>query len=494
MKDKNKTHENKKETSLRSVFPHNKSKINIGEGFSKLNFQCYELLDTLPDIVMQVDANKVYNWANKAGIEFYGEDVLGKEASFFFEGEQNTYFKVEPLFEGDENIFYVESWQRRKDGQKRLLAWWCRALKDRQGNVTGALSTARDVTDQKQVEIELRISEERYKGLVTSMPDAVVVMDIDGRIVHVSRQTLKLHGYENENELIGEKFVNLISPESKAQAIIYLYKTLKEGFLHNQEYTMLKKNGGKFFGEISTSLIRDESGKPMQFAATIRDITKRKRSDTQLIQSIKEKEFLLQEIHHRVKNNLQIISSILDMSSMRINDDKANDLITDARSKIQSMAFIHSQLYKSDRFEKIEMGAHIKELMIYLLEVYAFDKNVTPYIDIKDVFLSLPQAIPCALIMNELISNALKHAFKPDQKGVIEVSMKVIRDKVLAYIRDNGIGIEDSVDIYSTKSLGLKLVKNLIEKQLKGTIRVKRNKYTEFSFDFRLEDEEAEHA
>lgn len=461
---------------------------------SKLDFRFYELLDTLPDIIMQVDDKKVYNWANKAGIEFFGTDVLGKEASFYFEGDQNTYFKVAPLFEGDENVFYIESWQQRKDGQKRLLAWWCRVLKDPQGNIIGALSSARDVTDQKQAEDELRRSEERYKGLVTSMPDAVLVMDIDGRINYVSRQTLKLHGYKKEKELVGSKFLNLISPESKAQAIIYLHKTLKEGFVHNQEYTMLKKNGEKFIGELSTSLLRDEKNKPMHFAVTIRDITERKKSDDQLKRSIKETEFLLQEIHHRVKNNLQIISSILDMSSMRIKDENAIDLIADARSKIQSMAFIHSQLYKSDRFEKIEMGAHIKELLSYLLKVYALGNHIIPYIDIKDVFLSLTQAIPCALVMNELISNALKHAFKPDQKGVIEVSMKVVGNKVIAYIRDNGIGIEETLDIYTTTSLGLKLVKNLIEKQLKGNIKMKKNKYTEFSFDFRLEEEETKHA
>jgi PAS domain S-box-containing protein len=461
---------------------------------ASLEIHNYDLLNRLPDIIMQVDVNKVYTWANRAGIEFFGEDVLGQEASFYFEGAQNTYFRVESLFKGDENVFYVESWQRRRDGQKRLLAWWCSVLKDHKGRVIGALSTARDVTGQKQVENELRRSEERYKGLVTSLPDAVLVMDIDGRIDYASRQTLRLHGYKSEKELIGSKFLDLISPESKAQAIIYLHKTLKEGFVYNQEYTMLKKNGERFIGEISTSLIKDENNKPIQFAATIRDITERKKFDTQLKRSIKEKEFLLQEIHHRVKNNLQIISSILDMSSMRIKDKKAIDLIAGARSKIQSMAFIHSQLYKSERFEKIEMGAHIEELISYLLEVYALGKNITPYIDIKDVFLSLTQAIPCALIMNELISNALKHAFKPDQKGIIEISMKVMGPKLLAYIRDNGIGMEDSIDIHTTNSLGLKLVKNLIEKQLKGSFKVKKNKYTEFSFDFYLEEEEAKNA
>lgn len=114
------------------------------------------ILASVPDIIMEVDANKVYTWANRTGYEFFGDDVIGKEASYYFEGEQDTYYRVKPLFNGDENIFYVESWQRRRDGEKRLLAWWCRALKDERGNVVGALSTARDITERKQAEEEIR--------------------------------------------------------------------------------------------------------------------------------------------------------------------------------------------------------------------------------------------------------------------------------------------------------------------------------------------------
>jgi PAS domain S-box-containing protein len=114
------------------------------------------ILAAIPDIIMEVDGNKVYTWANPAGVAFFGDDALGKEAAYYFEGEQQTYQTVRPLFEGDENVIYVESWQRRKDGQKRLLAWWCRVLKDADGNVTGAISTARDLTEQRRAEEERR--------------------------------------------------------------------------------------------------------------------------------------------------------------------------------------------------------------------------------------------------------------------------------------------------------------------------------------------------
>ncbi|RPH48355.1 MAG: PAS domain S-box protein [Desulfobacteraceae bacterium] len=121
------------------------------------------LLSAIPDMIMEVDINKIYTWTNQTGIEFFGEDVIGKEAAFYFEGEQETYQSVKPLFNGNHNIIYVESWQRRKDGQKRLLAWLCKVLKDERGNVTGAISSAHDITDQKRAEAEKSKLEEQYR-------------------------------------------------------------------------------------------------------------------------------------------------------------------------------------------------------------------------------------------------------------------------------------------------------------------------------------------
>ena len=123
------------------------------------------ILAAIPDIIMEVDHNKIYTWANQAGIQFFGEDVVGKEAAFYFEGEQDTYDTVSPLFTGFEDIIYLESWQRRKDGQKRLLAWHCHVLKDNNGQVTGALSSANDITTRKHVEEALKESENKYREL-----------------------------------------------------------------------------------------------------------------------------------------------------------------------------------------------------------------------------------------------------------------------------------------------------------------------------------------
>jgi PAS domain S-box-containing protein len=138
------------------------------------------LLSAIPDIIMEVDGNKVYTWSNQAGMDFFGEDVVGKEAAFYFEGDQDTYKTVQQLFNGDENMIHLESRQRRKDGEKRRLSWRCRVLKDENGRVTGALSSARDITDRKEAEEELlRILESLRKAVGTTIQ--VMVSAVEAR-------------------------------------------------------------------------------------------------------------------------------------------------------------------------------------------------------------------------------------------------------------------------------------------------------------------------
>lgn len=150
-------------TCISNITPRKKAEHQ----FQTLSARNEAILSSVPDIVMEVDNKKVYTWANQAGLEFFGKDVIGKEASFFFEGEQSTYEKVAPVFYGSEQIIYVESWQRRKDGEKRLLAWWCRTLKDHENKVTGALSAARDITEQKLAIDEIRHNEAQLKSLIS---------------------------------------------------------------------------------------------------------------------------------------------------------------------------------------------------------------------------------------------------------------------------------------------------------------------------------------
>jgi len=164
------------------------------EQIKTLSMRQEAILAATPNFIMEVDHNKIYTWANPAGLDFFGEDVIGREAADYFEGEQNTYDVVQPLFQGDENTTYLESWQRRKDGQKRLLGWWCRVLKDEKGNVRGALSSAYDITDNRQAEEEVARTAREWQTTFDATSDAIWVLDRDQRVLRSNSAAERIFG------------------------------------------------------------------------------------------------------------------------------------------------------------------------------------------------------------------------------------------------------------------------------------------------------------
>ncbi|MFQ5862735.1 MAG: CHASE domain-containing protein [Candidatus Brocadiales bacterium] len=246
--------------------------------------------------------------------------------------------------------------------------------------------------------------------------------------------------------------------------------------------------GGLLFTGLVVVYTKTRTSQTMQVEQLVSklsaEITERKRGE-QIKASLNEKEVLLREIHHRVKNNLQVISSLLDMSSMRADNQEGIDLFTDARNRINTMALIHSELYQSGQFNRINMEDYIQKLAKDLVQIYATKKLIALDVKPSDVYLSVTQAIPCALVLNELISNALKHAYREEQKGTLEISIQRLDERtIFVRVRDDGVGLPREIDIYRVNSLGLKLVRNLVQGQLKGQIQVNRNKGTEFIVKF----------
>jgi len=217
------------------------------------------------------------------------------------------------------------------------------------------------------------------------------------------------------------------------------------------------------------------------------EVQERKRVEEQIKASLIEKEVLLSEVHHRVKNNFEIISSLLDMSSMQTENQEIQNLWGDARARIHSMALIHSQLYENDRFDQIDMERHIQDLVDHLSHVYGGTGQwITPEIEPSRVYLSVNQAIPCALLLNELIANAFKHAFRKRKKGTIQVSItNATDDTVLIRVKDDGDGISEGSCCDSANGLGLKLVRHLVDGQLKGKMRFTADGGTEICIEFK---------
>ncbi len=341
-----------------------------------------------------------------------------------------------------------------------------------------------EITERKQVEEVLRESEERFRTIFDNAAEGIAVVDKDGLILDVNAANCRFLGYSRA-ELVGTHFTEFIAPQDVDVAMSLFHSLVKgERNAYKLDKRFVRKGGHIVWGHVSVALVINADGCPQYTVIVCEDVTRRKRTEEQIRASLKEKEVLLQEIHHRVKNNLQVISSLLDMSTLRTQDQQAIDLLTNARARIHIMALIHTQLYQSERFEQINMEYHLRELIKYLSAVYAERKIVTPHVEASGVYLSLIQAIPCALILNELITNAFKHAFKEGQAGTLDINMQQLPENTIVLrVKDNGIGIRDDIDLEHTNTLGLKLVRILVQ-QLRGEIQIERNGGSEYMITF----------
>jgi two-component sensor histidine kinase len=212
----------------------------------------------------------------------------------------------------------------------------------------------------------------------------------------------------------------------------------------------------------------------------------RKRAEEKIKKSLEEKEVLLREIHHRVKNNMQIVSSLLRLQSQNIEDSKYKDMFIDSQNRINSMALIHEKLYQSESIAQINFKEYIEGIVSNIFESYCIKSNIKIDINVENIPITIDYAVPCGLIINELVTNSLKYAFPDGRNGKIQILLKSIDTNMIQLsISDDGIGIAKDLDIRKTKSLGLHLVTALAEGQLHGKILLNRESGTEFRIIFR---------
>jgi PAS domain S-box-containing protein len=335
----------------------------------------------------------------------------------------------------------------------------------------------RENDERKFAQKALLESEEKYRKLFDMESDALALVDVEtGNMLDVNRAFIKLYGYTKEEILCMKKKDFSADPDETV-------KSIQNGEIYVPTRYHKKKSGTVFPVEI-TGNYYEQKGRKINLSA-IRDITDRKVIEEQIQTSLREKELLLSEIHHRVKNNFEIISSIFNLSSINCENQEIKDLLLTSRNRIHSMAMIHSQLYQSDRFDRINMEKQIKELAGHLSSLYRSEKRIHLKIASSEVYLSISQAIPCALILNELITNSLKYAFTDREQGKIEISIHKSADNaILLRVKDDGVGISDRPDVTTVNGLGLELVKHLVAGQLNGEIRFDNADGTDICIEF----------
>ncbi len=443
------------------------------------------LLAAIPDIVMEVDAEKVYTWANRAGRDFFGDDVVGREAASYFEGEQETYRTVQPLFEGDDGVFYVESWQRRRDGRKRLLAWWCRALRDPSGKVVGALSSARDITGQRQVEGTLQESRQRLELAARSAGLGIWDWDIVENRMTWNDQMFRLYGVAERPAAYGfEIWENGLHPDDKAFALEACQAALRGEAPYDIEFRVRWPDGTVRHVKADGLVLRDEAGRAVRMLGVNYDITARKRAEARIREDLAEKEVLLREVHHRVKNNLQVISSLLGLQANILKDPEAKEAVGQSRDRVLAMARAYEGLYRSEDLQSIRLAPYLRNLVELMRQAYGAKPDQLT-VDLADLAVDMDTASACGLIVNELLANAFKHAFPPGRPGSVRVELRTTGNEFELLIRDDGVGLPEASAAGKGGSLGLNLVSMLV-RQLGGRLSVGGPPGAEFRMAFPL--------
>ena len=332
----------------------------------------------------------------------------------------------------------------------------------------------------------LHHSEERFRLAINCMREyALFILDIDGRVVSWQAGAERIFGYQ-EAEIIGQNFSCIFTHEDiqSGKPEEELKAAVTKGQADDERWH-IRKDGTSFWASGVIIALRDEARNLRGFSKIVRDITERKRTTEKIQASLQEKEILLKEIHHRVKNNLQIISSLLNLQSGYVDDPQIIKILKAAENRVVSMALIHEQLYQSEYMATIDFAEYIKILTDNLLSSYEINSSVVDLkLNIDNIHLSIDASIPCALIINELISNSLKYAFTPGKLGEICIDFHSENDSYLVLtVSDNGIGIPADLDFYNSETLGWQLVYALTS-QLQGTVVISRNSGTEFKIKF----------
>ena len=336
-----------------------------------------------------------------------------------------------------------------------------------------------DITERKRAEDELINAHKELdrlllfnEALLSAIPTPVFYKDREGRYLGCNRAFTEFMGVTPE-ELKGKTVFDLWPGEHAQEYHRKDLELMADPVRQMYDFKVRDKNGVVRPVIYAKGVFRDENGQAAGIVGAFLDITERKQAEEKIKAALAEKEVLLKEIHHRVKNNLQIVSTLLDLQSENIGDERIISSFRESQHRIYAMALIHESLYKSTDIASVNFGRYVRDLSQNLVNSYLAEPGrIDLELQCGDIDIAIDQAIPCGLIVNELVSNALKHAFPNNRPGELTIEFHIGENGMINLkVADNGVGLPENLDITNTDTLGLQLV-NTLARQLRGEVRI----------------------
>ncbi|HTY14789.1 MAG TPA: histidine kinase dimerization/phosphoacceptor domain -containing protein [Methanoregulaceae archaeon] len=353
-----------------------------------------------------------------------------------------------------------------------------------------------EIAIRSKAEEAMKLSERQLTDIINFLPDATFAIDLSGNVIAWNHAIEEMTGIHSD-QIIGKGNYEYSLPFYGKRCPVLIDLVLNEDQEAKKAYPSITKTGGKMISEtyipvlsggkgaylwLIASPLYDTNGTLIGAVESIRDITEWKESEDKNKRALAEKDVLLKEIHHRVKNNLQVISALIELQIHYMKDANSINTLRDSQNRIRTMAIIHETLYRAKDLARVEFPTYIKKLVDTLFDSYNVnDESISVVYRIEPIDLDVDTAIHCGLIINELVSNSFKHAFPDNREGKISIEFYQRDETYFLNYWDNGIGIPEGIDFETTESLGLKLVNLLVTEQLEGTISMIRDQGTRFN-------------
>lgn len=341
---------------------------------------------------------------------------------------------------------------------------------------------------------KIQESEKKFREVLTNSRDVIYQLDIKtGKYLYISPSIKEITGYEAEDFMDGgvEMVLSITHPEDaermQTEVIDYSDEDVESKLKKDSQFRIKRKDGVYIWINNKRSLLRDEEGQPRAIIGNVRDISERKKYVDALDESLKEKDMLLSEIHHRVKNNLSIVSSLVELQKNKDGETSEEDL-NQIQSRIKSIAMVHEKLYENKNFADVDLAIYLGDLVDMIYNTYdSRSKKITIHKKLDSVIVNIKKAVPIGLICNELMNNCYKYAFKEVNKGEINVDLNVDDSTVTLKVYDNGVGLPEKFDELKKNSLGMTLIK-VFTKQVQGKLEYGTNGGTQFSVKFDIDN------